>query len=226
MSKYGRTYHFTFSPEIHSDDKTLPKTIENNFINNRIIITEKLDGSNACMRLDKVYGRSHEIETTHPSFNMLKQINRYLFINDLLDPNEFVFGENMEAIHSIVYENISSPFYVFGIRKNNIWYSWEETRKRANELNLPTVPEIFDGVFTSLQRLKEFLDNEIKKESCLGGDREGFVVRLYETFHENDFHENIAKYVRKNHVKSSEHWTNNWKKANISYDFRERFYYK
>lgn len=34
-------------------------------------------------------------------------------------------------------------------------------------------------------------------------------------FHNDDFAENVMKWVRKDHVQTDEHWTRNWKKAKI-----------
>lgn len=48
MKKYPRTFHFSFSPEIHSDDKVINEKHLQNFLNNEIIITEKIDGGNCA----------------------------------------------------------------------------------------------------------------------------------------------------------------------------------
>ena len=42
--------------------------------------------------------------------------------------------------------------------------------------------------------------------SQLGGDREGYVVRLAGSFHYRAFRQSVAKYVRKNHVQTDDHW--------------------
>ena len=53
MKKYPRTFHFQFSPEIHSDDKVISLKYLGNFLQDEIIITEKLDGSN-CVDGDTI----------------------------------------------------------------------------------------------------------------------------------------------------------------------------
>lgn len=91
MKKYGRTYHFSFSLEIHSDDKTLAKEIEENgFINKRIIITEKLDGENSALAKGVVFARSHSFAATHVSFSMVKRINQFLIGMNILDKEEYL----------------------------------------------------------------------------------------------------------------------------------------
>lgn len=44
-------------------------------------------------------------------------------------------------------------------------------------------------------------------EAIVESGREGIVVRNREAFHYDDFQSNVAKYVRANHVTSSEHWS-------------------
>jgi hypothetical protein len=57
----------------------------------------------------------------------------------------------------------------------------------------------------------------MKAPSALGGIREGFVVRTEASFMEDDFGQNVLKYVRANHVQTDEHWTRNWRKAQLVY---------
>ena len=143
---------------------------------------------------------------------MLKRVNQYLLASGKLKENEEIFGENMEGVHSIEYSNLESPFYIFAIRRNGIWLSWEKVEKRAKELGLPTVPVLFKGVVQSLEELK----NLLREESYLGGEREG-VVRNVNSF--EDLSLNIGKVVRQGHVQTDEHWSRNWEKADISKDF-------
>jgi hypothetical protein len=43
--------------------------------------------------------------------------------------------------------------------------------------------------------------------SRFGGDREGYVGRLADRFHYRAFRRSVAKYVRKNHVTTDDHWS-------------------
>lgn len=36
-------------------------------------------------------------------------------------------------------------------------------------------------------------------------------------FHNDDFVDNVAKWVRANHVQTTSHWTKNWRKSKINY---------
>jgi len=37
-------------------------------------------------------------------------------------------------------------------------------------------------------------------------ESEGYVVRVVDKFHYRDFRQSVAKYVRKNHVRSTHNW--------------------
>ena len=227
MKKYNRTFHFSFSMEIHSDDKTLdPIAEKNNFINTTVVITEKIDGSNACLRNKTVYGRTHSVPANHRSFSMLKQINSYLISQNRIPQDMLIFGENMQAIHSIDYGELTAVFYIFNVKKGDTWLSWPEVEEIARRLHLPTVPVVFIGQFKSIDQLEKFLKEEIKKPSMIsknGAPKEGFVVRPYEQFEDKDFAKRVGKFVRKGHVQSPEHWSSNWKEAKISNDFWTHF---
>jgi len=222
MSKYNRTFHLPFSPEVHSDDKVIDMEDLNYLINQELVITEKADGGNTCIIGKKVYARSHSEEASHPSFSMVKQM-----VNLLNLPNNlYIYGENMQGIHSIDYNELSSPFYLFGIKEGEKWFSWNELERFSQEYKLPLVPVVFKGKFNSLNELKEFLDIQINKPSLFNKNvkPEGFVVRNINSFENKEFSKNIAKYVRKGHVQTDEHWTRNWQEANISKNFWNSLY--
>jgi hypothetical protein len=181
-----------------------------------IVITEKLDGSNTSLTKDGVYGRSHVDFTKNPwdvkSWELWNRIK-----NDI-DKDIFIFGEGMYGIHSILYSNLKSYFYIFGVRDNNIWVSWDQVDEYSFLLDIPTVPVLFKGVVNSEKELKTLTEDLTSKPSELGGVREGIVVRNANMFHNDDFSSNVMKWVRKGHVQTDEHWTRNWKKATINYD--------
>ena len=212
MSKYQRTLHFTFSPEIHSDDKV--QTDLKNIIGKYIVISEKGDGGNTGINNVGVYARSHSQPTDCKTFDYIKGIH-YFPKRHLLNKDYFYFGENMYAVHSIVYSNLKDYFYLFGIRNKTHFLSYEDMVKEANRLNYSVVPTIFEGVFNTEKELKDFLDLEINKESFWGGAREGFVVRNKDSFLIEDFSKNVVKYVREGHVQSDKHWKENWKKQEL-----------
>lgn len=212
MSKYNRTYHLPWSPGTTSDDRIAPSV--NSLIGIDIVITEKLDGENCGMTNDGVYARSHATFTTSDWSKEVRQLHQWKIKGQLSD-GVFLFGENMEGIHSIEYSNLTSYFYLFGVRDSNIWIPWESVEEYAFLLEIPTVPVLFNGQVNSQKELKDLTESLIKEPSTLGGAREGIVVRNAGMFHNDDFAENVMKWVRKNHVSTTNHWTKNWVKAKL-----------
>lgn len=211
MSKYPRTFHLPWSPGATSDDKILSDVSD--LINVDIIITEKLDGSNAAITKEGVYGRSH-VEFSQNPWD--KEVwNIYYRISQDLSNGVYLFGENMEGVHSIEYSNLSSYFYLFGVRDNSIWIPWENVEEYSYILDIPTVPVLWKGIVKSEYELKNITNDLTKEKSKLGGDLEGIVIRKSDLFHNDDFSTSVAKWVRKGHVQTDKHWTRNWKKSKI-----------
>jgi hypothetical protein len=210
--KYGRTYHLPFSEGVTNDDKILRDW--EGLLAQEIIITEKLDGENSCLKSTGAFARSHGMPTRNPwAKNMWTIWNRIK--GDLGDLE--VFGENLYGIHSIEYDYLSYHFYVFAIRDGDRWLSWEEVLLYAELLELPTIPVLEIGRFTT-KEIKDFIKQRMKLGSVFGGSCEGFVLRNANEFLTSDFKCNVLKYVRKNHVQTNEHWTRNWKRASLWYE--------
>lgn len=223
--KYGRTYHYPFSPGTESDDR-----IQHNYWKHitsipTLVHTEKLDGENNCLSKLGVFARSHAAPTTSP---WTESLRRYwqLIKNDLGELE--VFLENLYAIHSIKYMKLEHHFYAFAIRENGRWLSWEETKFYAAMLDLQTVPEI--KTFTTPVNKLEF-ESEVKMiaagmgafapcdaATCTPTIMEGIVTRNTDAYPANAFAENVFKYVRKGHVKTDEHWTRHWKRATLMHE--------
>lgn len=210
--KYGRTYHFPFSPGATNDDK-IQKNWEKILVH-EIVMTEKLDGENTCLKKDGVFARSHATPTTNPwAINMIQIWNRVKYSLGNLE----IFGENLYGVHSIEYTNLKDFFYVFAVRENETWLSWDDVKLYAEALDLLTVPEIKKGYFTA-QQIKTQIKENLLLGSNLGGVCEGFVFRTSNSFSINEFPNKVLKYVRENHVQTDTHWTKNWKKAKLSYE--------
>lgn len=218
--KYSRTLHYPFSPGTTSDDR-----INNNYWQDlkeikQIVHTEKLDGENNCLSKYGVFARSHATPTESAWTKKLRE--HWSLIQRQLGDLE-IFGENLYAIHSIEYQRLSNHYYVFGIRENQHWLSWEEVKFYAALLDFPTVPEL--EIIDLPVEQKAFEENiyKIVSEPSIFGSvdilenkpciKEGIVSRNTASFHIDDFSKNIFKYVRKGHVKTDEHWTKDWRKA-------------
>lgn len=223
--KYGRTFHYPFSPGTTSDDRINYNYWDDITSIKQLVHTEKLDGENNCLSRLGVFARSHAAPTTSA---WSQQIRTYWqsIRNDLGDLE--IFGENLYAIHSIEYSRIEDHFFVFGIRLHDRWLSWEETKFYTRTLDLPTVPEIkvFDTPTDRKAFEADFL-SIVKEESIFGStdtitgkscSMEGIVTRDTGEYPVDDFAKHVFKYVRKGHVKTNEHWTRNWKRAKLKWE--------
>ncbi len=222
--KYGRTYHYPFSPGTTNDDRINFDWWEHISKMETIIHTEKLDGENTCLNQYGVFARSHAAPTIHPWANYLKE--RWSWMkNDLGDLE--IFGENLYAIHSIEYIELEEHFFVFAIRYKDVWLSWEEVEFFAACFDLPTVPVVMEeepieendfknNVLSLIAEPSIFNSIEYStNESCT---MEGIVSRNINEFSVDDFQENVFKYVRENHVSTDEHWTKNWKRTKLIWE--------
>jgi len=212
-TKYPRTFHLPFSPEVHSDDKVLHDI--SGFIGKEIIISEKADGGNTCLSKDGVFARSHGQQTDCSTFDYIKAVHYFPKKYDMNKDFKY-YGENLYAIHSIKYTNLKDYFYLFGISDKENFLSYIDMVKEATRMGFKSVPVVFRGIFKTEKELNTFLDKEIKKDSYWGGEREGFVLRTPESFKIEDFSKNVVKYVREGHVQSDKHWKENWKKQELS----------
>jgi len=226
--KYGRTYHFPFSPGTTSDDR-INHTYRNDIRQIKALVhTEKLDGENNCMNQFGVFARSHAAPTTSPWTNQIRE-RWELMKHDMGDIE--LFGENLYAVHSIEYKRIESYYYIFAVRHFDKWLSWEEVKFYAAMFDFPTVPELAVQQVDPLteQNLKNQILNWANEPSVFGSidtqteqdcTREGIVTRNIGEYDVSDFTHNVFKYVRKGHVKTGEHWTRNWKRAQLVWERR------
>jgi len=163
-----------------------------------------------------VYARTHAQPATHESFSAVKQLARG-FPDGALEEGVELFGENMQAVHSIEYGNLASYFYVFAARVTGRWLPWDEVVELAERLGLPTVPVVFRGVLRAPEDLQRCLETWATEPSAAGAGvtPEGFVVRRVGGFRADAFGEQVAKYVRANHVQTDAAWKRRWKKAQL-----------
>jgi len=223
--KYGRTYHYPFSPGTTSDDRIQHDYWAHVQHMETIIHTEKLDGENNCLNQYGVFARSHAAPTTSPWTNHLRQ--RWQSIRHDLGDLE-LFGENLYAIHSIAYHNLAVHYYIFAARCLDTWLSWEEVVFYAAAFDLPTVPVLQQ--VNQLTTEPDFSRQVLKLagepsvfdaydiSTGLACTREGIVNRNANEYPVGALGNNVFKYVRKGHVKTDEHWTRHWQRARLNYE--------
>ena len=217
--KYPRTYHVPFSPGATSDDKRMTEEgFLQYFAGKRLVFTEKLDGENSALTHYDCYARSAGAPTRSPwSINLWGNDGLLWRVKDSIGEDETVYGENLYGEHSIHYGSLKEYFHVFAVNNGTEWYSWEDVELMARILGLPTVPVLGKGYVSSLEELKEIIDELMGEPSAYGDTKEGIVIRVMDAFPtDDDFSHYVCKYVRANHVQTDEHWTRHWKKAELS----------
>lgn len=213
--KYPSTPHWPWSEKVHRED-----TLHDNpefFVGKKVIITEKLDGGNTCLWNGDVYARSVSSPADEPWFAMVKKHHAWK-TNKRDLRNIAIYGEDLYGVHSIEYDPLreSETFRIFAVREDNRFCSWARTSIVAhNVLNVLTVPVLAEGDFGSVEEITDFFRRELKQPSALGGEREGFVMRIAGAFHADAFQEHVCKYVRPNHVQTDEHWRRNWQPCKL-----------
>lgn len=194
--KYPRTPHLPFSPGASNDDRILKNF--DHFKNKKIVITEKLDGENTTMYKNYIHARSLDSKS-HSSQSYVR--NFHANIQADIPDNFRICGENVYAKHSIYYDNLIDYFYGFSIWDGEICLDYKQTLEYFELLKITGVPVLYTGIFDI-----KTIDKLIKKIDF--STSEGFVVRLYDSFHIKDFNYSVAKFVRENHVTSQTHWKN------------------
>lgn len=213
LVKFSRTFHFPFSPGATNDDKIL-KSLDH-FIGQEVVVTEKADGENTTHTRIKTHAKSVDSKA-HWSRERMRAMQNELKWK--LEQPQFadihrICGENMVAKHSIEYANLPSYFLCFAIwNRQNECYSWDDMEILADELGLSLVPLLARGVYQKDGTIllsdgtTDSLMSLFTGVSKLGGEQEGFVMRLARQFHYDEYATAVAKYVRKDHVQTDEHW--------------------
>jgi hypothetical protein len=205
--KYNKTFHVPWSKGCTNDDKKA--TSVDSLIGIPIIITEKLDGSNASLEHSGCFSRTHSGPPTHASFDLLKSFHAK--IKYKIPTGLQLFGENCYALHSIAYSELPGYFLLFNVRDLNyqqpVWVEWQEVQMWAQEIGVPTVPILFKGEIFSELELKKMMQSLMAQPSACGGIREGVVVRVASSFADEEFSSCVMKSVRANHVSpDNDHW--------------------
>ncbi len=191
--KYPRTPHLPWSPGVGADDIIVAN--DDPFSGREVVVTEKLDGENTTMYPDHIHARSVD-SRHHPSRDWVKQLHGQ--VRHLIPGGYRLCGENMYARHSIEYEGLESYFYLFSVwNEENAALSWDETSEWAQLLDLETPAEFYRGPWDpdAIQAI-EFDTDKV----------EGYVCRTVAGFPHAEFRQHVAKWVRKDHVQTDEHW--------------------
>ena len=165
----------------------------------RIVIQEKIDGSNTAMYNDngklRLYSRSQELKGEDGLSGFVSYMRaREKKILEVLPKGYVLYGEwlNQGKINynSLAKQGKIEPYYAFDLVKEivnkptededftRIFASIEEMKDIANKIGLKTVPELAIENLTSYEELKQkYVDNQ--KSALEGTDciREGIVIK-------------------------------------------------
>jgi hypothetical protein len=216
--KYPRTYHLPFSPGTTSDDRIAAEVSA--LFREPVVITEKLDGENTCLNRFGVFARSHGAPTRNPWAAYLQE--RWRALKGALGDLE-LFGESLYAVHSIEYTGLDQHYFLFAIRDGDRWLSWDDVEAYAAILDLPTVPVLFRGSvneagFRPLVESLVAAPSAKSNPDVCQSQREGVVARVARELLDDEFATHVFKWVRKDHVQTTEHWTRNWRRAPLGYE--------
>lgn len=191
--KYPRTPHLPWSPGASSDDVWMDTT--ELFSGKKVVITEKMDGENTTMYSDHIHARSLDSKH-HESRSFVKALHSSKA--HMIPEKWRVCGENLFAQHAIAYEALPSYFLMFSMwDEHNQCLSWTQTLEWAELLDIQTPCVLYEGLWD------ETFVRSIKVDEQT---QEGYVVRTCAGFAYDKFARHVAKWVRKNHVTTSEHW--------------------
>jgi hypothetical protein len=163
-----------------------------------VIVTEKLDGENFSFYRDFCHARSID-SGHHESRSLMKQLQAT--IGHSIPHNMRICGENMTAVHSILYDRLPGYFLAHSAWGGERCASWDNFIYWCQELGLHIVPVLYRGKFD-----EDAIRACWTGRSQFGDKQEGYVVRNADGFLLRDFEQNVAKYVREGHVQTDKHW--------------------
>jgi hypothetical protein len=197
--KFPRTMHLPWSKNLQNNDRMIPNL--DALVGQEVIVTEKLDGEGITCYPDYMHARSIDSKP-HPSRAWMQAY--HASFKHSIPEGWRVCGEYLYARHSIVYDQLSTYFYVFNIwNDKNVCLSWDDTLLYAELLGLSVVPTLYRGIWDekAIRQLEGTMDFD---------QQEGYVARLTAAIPYTEWGNKVAKYVREKHVQTDEHWTRTW----------------
>jgi hypothetical protein len=187
------------------------------FIEQPLVFTIKMDGSNVCLSHEGVVARNGD-NANHPSFGLLKERAS----NYKIPPGIQIFGEWLFAQHSIAYDAdfpVKGYLQIFSVydQMQELFMGWDAVEYWAKQLGVPTVPVIQSHkVYHNegeLQRAILTMASDV-----IDAGHEGLVLRTaypfpygsfegYNTTNKTSWNVNaIGKYVREGHNQTDANW--------------------
>lgn len=205
--KYPHTPYLPFSPSSDSADVAdAGYMVPENLVGKPCVITTKMDGSNMMMTRGGVAARNG-YDAVHSSFDRAKAL--HAGIAHLIPEYLQIFGEWLYAKHSIHYVadlRLPALYMLFAVydQRYQLFLGWADVERWAEMLGFPTVPVLGKTAFDARWKLEREVGDLGYRTVKLG--HEGIVVRSRYPFHYGQFAQNVAKFVRLNHVQTDTHW--------------------
>lgn len=218
LKKFVRTRHLINLGSAGRDDLLYTKKEVTDFLNNYVIIEEKIDGANFGIFIDEndkiiLQNRSHFITSSyHPQF---KFVDDWLLENDfdirkIINKNNWIlYGEWCYAKHSIKYTSLPDYFILFDIYDRDIdqFLSRYYVEELIKDTRINLIKKIDEGYFDP-SNLKKIENLAYSNSNYYDGIVEGVYLRIFDQ--ENKYLKERAKIVRHNFIQEGdEHWTKN-----------------
>lgn len=209
--KFPRTPHLFLMPGSSTrDDKLMSNQETSDFLRNKILIEEKIDGANVGFSLDdnnviKIQNRGNYIRPgEHPQFSPLFDwtYQKQQLFQDYLGQRYILFGEWCYLKHSIHYTSLPDWFIGFDIydKSEKKFLSVERRNITFERLGVHKIYKVEEGIYTR-KDLITLLDNT---SSAYGPEH---LEGLYFRQEQSDWLLNRAKLVRSEFLSGIEiHW--------------------
>lgn len=210
--KFPRTPHlFVVSGLDIRDDKVLSDTECNAFLNNTVILEEKIDGANIGISLTEtgdllIQNRGNYIlPGSHPQFNLIWDwaYSRLTLLQKYISNDFIVFGEWCYAKHSIKYTSLPDWFLGFDVydKKKMIFLNNEFRNQLLKNTNIQIIPNLGKGEYSRADLAKLL---SISKSRFYSGPIEGIYLR----YEDSEKLIKRAKIVNKDFIQEIDiHWS-------------------
>ena len=185
LFKFPRTPHLFIVPGLDiRDDKVLTYQECESFLNNTIVLEEKVDGSNIGISLSEsgelqIQNRGNYIlPGSHPQFNLIWDwaYSRISLFKQHITTNFIIFGEWCYAKHSIQYTSLPDWFIGFDVydKKNQTFLNTDSRNQLLQRINIEIISTFGKGNY-SKKDLEKVLTNS--KSTYYPGPIEGIYLR-------------------------------------------------
>ena len=206
MMKFPTIPHYSELPNLNA------------FVGQPLVFTEKLDGLNVRLFDGQAYTRD-DSGTPHDAGYMA--LVKKWHAHKTAGSRGSLFGEDLYARHACKYGPIDEKetWRLFAITLSNnkpFVINWGETEMVGAWYEFLSVPVLLQARFDNVAGLETAIDTTLEGPSCLGGEKEGLVVRTWDAFDLAEASRYMFKVVRPGHVQpDADHWRKRWQPREI-----------